>query len=164
MCFLKVLKPSLNFLLYSINVFTDYPHIQCYHCHEFKTLCPSASFNSLPIQYMDSYCDTICENCVSYQLSYYTVPKTSQSVLVIKSYFYQILDPGVWFVTYRRVVVMIESNMMRHADYDIEYRITEVEVSSWAMMNEFNSTFLQFPDQFNFWNFWPEIICIDRNY
>ena len=40
---------------------------------------------------------------------------------------------------------MIESNMMRHADYDIEYRITEVEVSSWAMMNEFNSSFLQFP-------------------
>ena len=30
---------------------------------------------------------------------------------------------------------MIESNMMRHADYDIEYRITEVEVSSWGMMN-----------------------------
>ena len=24
---------------------------------------------------------------------------------------------------------MIESNMMRHADYDIEYRITEVEVN-----------------------------------
>lgn len=25
---------------------------------------------------------------------------------------------------------MIDSNMMRHADYDIEYRITEVEVIS----------------------------------